>query len=203
MRAFESDVIDFNGDFYKYRDFVVQAKPVQQPHPPIFYGAPNADAITWGVPQGINVVSLGPADRARAIGDRYRQLWAERGHPAETLPFIGITRHIVVARTDDEAKHIARARYPRWRAAIEYIWRRSKTEFTLKDIYPPDFDGLEKIGHGIAGSPATVRAYLETLERQTGVNYVLCQMIFGDMTEDEATASLTLFGQEVMPAFRR
>ena len=74
---------------------------------------------------------------------------------------IGITRHIVVADTDATAKDIARGAYPRWRAAMDYIWRRSNVDFALKEIYPADFDALERIGHGIAGSPATVRAYLE------------------------------------------
>jgi alkanesulfonate monooxygenase SsuD/methylene tetrahydromethanopterin reductase-like flavin-dependent oxidoreductase (luciferase family) len=66
MRAFDSDVLDFEGKFYSYKDYVVQAKPVQRPHPPIWYGAPNAEAIAWAAPKNINVVSLGPAARARA-----------------------------------------------------------------------------------------------------------------------------------------
>jgi alkanesulfonate monooxygenase SsuD/methylene tetrahydromethanopterin reductase-like flavin-dependent oxidoreductase (luciferase family) len=76
MRAFASDVLNFDGQFYRYKDFVVQAKPVQRPHPPIWYGAPNADAAAWAAPRNINVVSLGPAARARAIADRYRDEWA-------------------------------------------------------------------------------------------------------------------------------
>ena len=39
MRAFESDVLNFEGRFYNYKDYVIQVKPVQQPHPPIWYGA--------------------------------------------------------------------------------------------------------------------------------------------------------------------
>ena len=47
-----------------------------------------------------------------------------------------------------------------------------------------------------------MRAYLDALARHTGVNYVLCQMIFGDMGFEDAKHSLELFGREVMPAFR-
>ena len=67
MQAFKADVVDFDGKFYRYKDYVVQAKPVQRPHPPLWYGAPNADAIAWAAPLSVNVVSLGPAERARAI----------------------------------------------------------------------------------------------------------------------------------------
>jgi hypothetical protein len=74
--------------------------------------------------------------------------------------------------------------------------------FTLKEIYPEDFRALAKIGHGVAGSPATVRDYMAKLEREAGVNYVLCQMVFGDMTFADASHSIDLFAKEVMPAFR-
>jgi hypothetical protein len=57
----------------------------------------------------------------------------------------------VVAERDEAASAIAQAAYPRWREAIEYLWRRSKMEFVLKEIYPPDFATLERIGHGVAG----------------------------------------------------
>jgi alkanesulfonate monooxygenase SsuD/methylene tetrahydromethanopterin reductase-like flavin-dependent oxidoreductase (luciferase family) len=201
MRAFESDVLDFEGRFYNYKDYVIQVKPVQRPHPPIWYGAPNAEAIAWAAPRCINVVSLGPGARARAISDRYREEWKKLGRDGSALPGIGITRHIVVADTDEEAHAIANAAYPRWRDAIEYLWRRAKMDFVLKDIYPPDFDALERIGHGVAGSPATVRDYLTRLRAETGVNTVLCQMVFGVMRLEDAARSIKLFGREIIPAF--
>ena len=201
MKAFTSDVLDFDGRFYRYRDYVVQAKPVQKPHPPIWYGAPNADAIGWAAPNGINVVSLGPAARARAIADRYRQEWAALGHDSAALPNIGITRHVVVAETDADARRIAGAAYLRWRKAMDWIWRRSGVDFVLKEIYPEDFATLESVGHGIAGSPSTVRDYVARLQDETGINYVLGQMVFGDMTADDAGNSLRLFAREVMPEF--
>jgi alkanesulfonate monooxygenase SsuD/methylene tetrahydromethanopterin reductase-like flavin-dependent oxidoreductase (luciferase family) len=202
MRAFDSDVLDFEGKFYNYKDYVVQAKPLQRPHPPIWYGAPNAEAIAWAAPLAVNVVSLGPATRARAIAERYRQEWTALGRPAAALPKIGITRHIVVAQTDAQAERIAAAAYPRWRQAMDWLWRRSGVAFALKEIYPEDFSALAAIGHGVAGSPATVRDYLARLEQETGVNYVLCQMVFGDMNFSDATHSIELFAREVVPAFK-
>jgi alkanesulfonate monooxygenase SsuD/methylene tetrahydromethanopterin reductase-like flavin-dependent oxidoreductase (luciferase family) len=201
MHAFENDVVDFDGKFFHFHDYLVQAKPVQKPHPPLWYGAPNPEAIGWAAPRAINVVSLGPAARARAISDRYRAEWRALGRDADALPKIGITRHIVVASTDDEAKRIARRAYAPWAKAIAFLWEHTGQDFVLKEIYPKEFDALEAIGHGIAGSPATVRRYLETLQHETGVNYVLCQMVFGDMNSDDASHSIRLLAREVMPAF--
>lgn len=202
MRAFESDVLNFEGKFFNFKDFVIQAKPYQLPHPPIWYGAPTPDAIGWAVPKAINVVSLGPSSRALAISDRYRKDWRELGRPEADLPRIGITRHVVVAETDAQAERIAKAAYPRWRAAMEFLWKRSGQDFLLKEIYPLEFEALQAIGHGIAGSPATVRDYVAKLEREAGINYMLCQMVFGDMNFDDASHSIKLFGKEVMREFK-
>ena len=195
-------MLDFEGKFYHYKDYVVQATPLQRPHPPIWYGAPNAEAIAWAAPHAVNVVSLGPAARARAIAERYRQEWTALGRAAAALPKIGITRHIVVALTDAQAERIAAAAYPRWRQAMDWLWRRAGVPFALKEIYPENFWALAAIGHGVAGSPASVREYLARLERETGINYVLCQMVFGDMNFSDAAHSIELFAREVMPAFK-
>jgi alkanesulfonate monooxygenase SsuD/methylene tetrahydromethanopterin reductase-like flavin-dependent oxidoreductase (luciferase family) len=173
---------------------------LQRPHPPIWYGAPNAEAIAWAASNSINVVSLGPAARARAISERYAEEWKKLGR-MDALPGIGITRHVVVADTDADAQRIAQAAYSRWREAMDFIWRRSGVEFVLKEIYPLDFASLVAIGHGIAGSPSTVRDYIARLQADTGVNTVLCQMVFGDMNFSDATHSIELFGREVIPAF--
>ncbi|MFN3655758.1 MAG: LLM class flavin-dependent oxidoreductase [Pseudolabrys sp.] len=201
MKAFASDVLDFEGKYYRYTDYLVQAKPLQRPHPPVWYGAPNADAIGWAAPNGVNVVSLGPAARARAIADRYRDEWRKLARDPATLPGIGITRHVVVADSDAQAQAIAQAAYPRWREAMEFLWKRGGVPFALKEIYPETFAALAGIGHGVAGSPATVRDYMARLREETGVNTVLCQMAFGDMRFDDAARSIELFGREVIPAF--
>ena len=192
MRACEADVLDFDGKFFHYKDYLVQAKPVQRPHPPLWYGAPNAEAVAWAAPRSVNVVSLGPAARARAICDRYRQEWKALKRADAELPKIGITRHIVVAATDAEAERIAQDAYPRWRDGMDFLWRRSNVDFTLKEIYPRDFAGLQAIGNGIAGSPATVRDYISRLQAETGINYLLGQMVFGTMAFEQAERSIRL-----------
>lgn len=201
MRACEADVLNFEGKYYSFKDYLVQNKPVQRPHPPIWYGAPNADAVGWAAPNSVNVVSLGPAARARAITDRYRKEWAELGRAAADIPMMGITRHIVVAAADKEAKEMARPAYAVWREAIEMLWARSGVPFALTAVYPKTWDELEAIGHGVAGSPSTVRDYIATLQAESGVNYVLGQMMFGTLSFDQASSSIRLFAREVVPAF--
>src|SRR6266571_1807056 len=75
MRALATDVLDFDGRFYHFKDYLVQTRPLQQPHPPIWYGIPGPDAVPWAASRGVNVVSLGPAARAQAVSSRYRVEW--------------------------------------------------------------------------------------------------------------------------------
>jgi alkanesulfonate monooxygenase SsuD/methylene tetrahydromethanopterin reductase-like flavin-dependent oxidoreductase (luciferase family) len=201
MKACESDILNFEGKFYNFKDYLVQSKPVQRPHPPVWYGARDPENVGWAAPNSVNVVSLGPAARARAITDRYRKDWAELGRNAADIPMMGITRHLVVAPTDAEAKQMARPAYAMWREAIEMLWARSGMNFPLTPVYPRSFDELEAIGHGIAGSPASVRDYIGRLQQESGVNYVLAQTMFGNLGFEEASSSIRLFAREVAPAF--
>jgi alkanesulfonate monooxygenase SsuD/methylene tetrahydromethanopterin reductase-like flavin-dependent oxidoreductase (luciferase family) len=107
----------------------------------------------------------------------------------------------VVAPTDAEAKQMARPAYAMWREAIEMLWARSGMNFPLMPVYPRSFDELEAIGHGIAGSPASVRDYIGRLQQESGVNYVLAQTMFGNLGFEEASSSIRLFAREVAPAF--
>jgi alkanesulfonate monooxygenase SsuD/methylene tetrahydromethanopterin reductase-like flavin-dependent oxidoreductase (luciferase family) len=153
MRACETEVLNFEGQFYRFKDYLAVAKPLQRPHPPLWYGIPNVDAVSWAVSRSVNVISLGPASRARNISSRYRDDWAAAGRVSRDLPMIGISRHIVVAETDAEARRIADQAYRPWREALEFLFERSRLAFPLAEYYPLSFEELATIGHGIAGSP--------------------------------------------------
>jgi alkanesulfonate monooxygenase SsuD/methylene tetrahydromethanopterin reductase-like flavin-dependent oxidoreductase (luciferase family) len=52
----------------------------------------------------------------------------------------------------------------------------------------------------IAGSPRTVREYAERWAEASGCNYWVGSFQWGDLTHAEASRSLALFADEVMPA---
>jgi hypothetical protein len=82
---------------------------------------------------------------------------------------------------------------------MEFLWQRCGVAFPLGAAYPHRFDELMAIGHGIAGSPATVRTYIENLVRDTGVNYIGGQMVFGSMPVEAAARSIELLARAVVP----
>jgi alkanesulfonate monooxygenase SsuD/methylene tetrahydromethanopterin reductase-like flavin-dependent oxidoreductase (luciferase family) len=55
---------------------------------------------------------------------------------------------------------------------------------------------------GIYGSPAKVARELRRQAEIAGVNYLVGQFSFGDLSETEVARSIALFGREVMPALK-
>jgi alkanesulfonate monooxygenase SsuD/methylene tetrahydromethanopterin reductase-like flavin-dependent oxidoreductase (luciferase family) len=109
----------------------------------------------------------------------------------------------VVADTDEEALQIARRAYPRWRQSFRWLFNRHGTEPRVIGIYPPTFDELIALDNGIAGSPATVRRFIEQEAKASKLNYFAPWLAFGDITLTEALRSIDLFSKEVMPAFAK
>ncbi len=139
-------------------------------------------------------------DNTSAIIKAYRETRAKhRLDPDGTL--IGVSRHVVVAETDDTALAIARRAYPRWRESFRWLFKRHGTEPRVIGIYPPTFDELMALGNGIAGSPGTVRRYVADEAAANNCNYFVPHMAFGDMTLAETLRSIELFSKEVMPRF--
>ena len=56
-------------------------KPMQKPHPPLWYGLVFPDQATWPAANDVNIITLGMSDGIRAVVDRYH---AERASSART-----------------------------------------------------------------------------------------------------------------------
>ena len=78
------------------------------------------------------------------------------------------------------------------------IWEKHGTR-PINAFYPDNFDAAQEAGFGVAGAPATVRDTLARQIKETGVNYLVCRLAFGDMALAELQRSLELFARHVMP----
>ena len=61
--------------------------------------------------------------------------------------------------------------------------------------------GRARLRHGCAGSPDSVRAFVEREVAAGGINYFVSAMAFGDLPLAAVTRSAELFAEHVMPAF--
>jgi alkanesulfonate monooxygenase SsuD/methylene tetrahydromethanopterin reductase-like flavin-dependent oxidoreductase (luciferase family) len=194
-----SDVLTFKGEFYAFANVPMVLKPVQKPHPPLWYGLNTPDATVWAAKEKANIATLVPAPAARRVIDRFREEWAKCGHAAEPAPLAGIIRHMVLAETEAEAVSIADRAYRRWYRHLAFLWRERGLKLPMAVPLPEEIGPLLSVGGAFAGTPAAARAYVAEQMETSGANYFICDLTFGDVTEAEAMRSVELMGREVMP----
>jgi alkanesulfonate monooxygenase SsuD/methylene tetrahydromethanopterin reductase-like flavin-dependent oxidoreductase (luciferase family) len=105
----------------------------------------------------------------------------------------------VIAEDEAVALDTARRAYRKWYANFMSLWWRHGRAPVLVD-YPPEFDGQQRDGRGVAGSPKTVLETLRSQVAEAGANYFVCRFAFGDLSLEESLRSLELFVHYVMPA---
>ncbi|HEX9462657.1 MAG TPA: LLM class flavin-dependent oxidoreductase [Alphaproteobacteria bacterium] len=200
LKGLAGPVLDHRGEFYRFSGVPMELAPVQRPHPPLWFGGHSIDSAERAARQGGNYVTQDTAAAARPYTDAYRAEW-RRVAGAKPSPKLGLARFIIVAETDDAALALARRAYPKWHANFASLYKRFGR--------PPsggerssNFDDIRHGGRGIAGSPATVIEMLRTQAAEAGVDYIVAQFAFGDLTLPEVMRSVGLFAGQVMPALR-
>jgi alkanesulfonate monooxygenase SsuD/methylene tetrahydromethanopterin reductase-like flavin-dependent oxidoreductase (luciferase family) len=199
LQGLTRKVLDFHGKRFSFDNVPMELAPLQQPHPPVWYGVHAPDSAERAARRGLNVVSLDPPEETRLSIERYRTTF-RAAHTGAVMPKLGLGRFIVVAANDAEALRLARRAYPVWHASFTHLFRaRGRGQMHPR---PPDFDALAERGQGVAGSPRTVAGFLAAQLAETGCNYVVGQFAFGDLALQECLRSIGLFAGEVMPVLR-
>lgn len=207
-RAWTEDTFTYSGTAWNYVDISCRPRPLQRPHPPIYYGASSPESPAMVARRGWNLaLSRQPlANCARAI-QTYR---AERA--ALGLASVGnaiMVRDIYVADSDEQAWEEAGPELTRyWQLATDNHWCREPIttndlpRFTERYAYFPGGLTLKRMdewGVSLIGSPETVankaRAMIETARPDSLVG----MFSFGGLSHDQVTHSIELFAARVMP----
>src|SRR5262245_58791390 len=77
-----SDMFSYAGSHYEYADVPIALRPLQQPHPPFWYGSSNTTGSAWAGERGLHFVTLGPMSRAREEINTFKDALAKRGGTA-------------------------------------------------------------------------------------------------------------------------
>ncbi|MBO0682406.1 MAG: LLM class flavin-dependent oxidoreductase [Candidatus Dormibacteraeota bacterium] len=201
VSALSTGNLRYQGEFYQIGDAPLDLLPLQQPHPPLWYaGTPEFPG-----PRGMNFFGRG----AEAVS-RYWELWDsaaqhEDGHALGVgAPWVGITKHVVVRRTEEEALAVARRAWP----VFARNWAATSLRTPDGRVVPeqPDFDLVVQEGDRLlVGTPSTVTRYLEPVVegfRDRPTFYFAPAVQWGDITYQEALESLELLAAEVFPTLR-
>ncbi len=190
--------LTYQGRHFKFDNVPMELEPFQKPYPPVWYGVHAPESAARAARKGLHVIALDPARDIRTAFDSFRGAWHEARGQAP-LPLMGIGRFIVVAETDAAARAIAGRAYPVWHKSFTHLGRQHHR--INRHPRPPTFEELAAVGQGVAGSPATVIAFLRQQAEETGSNYIVGQFAFGDLSLTETLNSIDLFGRKVMPEF--
>ena len=157
-----------------------------------------------------------PVDKIAERWALYEQGLEEGGHDEATRTRLraqnALWRNVYVAESDaqaeDELSHLlTEARHHMMHVRDTF----NPTDFspapeTLNAWTDPGVDDAIAVPYvletgSIYGSPKRVREQVAEL-RDVGVQHLLCQTGFGDMSQAQTLASMRRFGEEVMPAFQ-
>jgi alkanesulfonate monooxygenase SsuD/methylene tetrahydromethanopterin reductase-like flavin-dependent oxidoreductase (luciferase family) len=197
-RGLSSEILSFDGEFYHFEDVPMVLRPVQRPHPPLWYGIVAPETTHWAALENAHIVTLAPTAGAAVVIDRYKAEWKALGKTGP-LAMMGVMRHVVLADTEAAAFKTADRAYKAWLGHMRLLWDQKGMEFPLP--LPPDITPMVEVGASFVG---TARGFHEFIGRQVsaiGADYLACDIAFGDMTFDEAMRTATIVGEEVIPAF--
>src|SRR5262245_41905339 len=194
-----SEVLNFDGEFYRFQDVPMVLSPLQKPHPPLWYGVATPEASVWAARERANIAMRVPAPAARAIAERFRAEWTAAGHPQDEPPLIGLNRHIVLAEDEDAARRVIERAYSRGRRRMESLWVQHGRQCPL--ALPHQVGPLLAAGGAFAGTAAGARRYIAEQMETSSANYIMCGICFGDITLEEGMRTVELLGREVMPEF--
>ena len=203
MQGLTQPEVNYEGDYYSRKNAPMTVRPVQQPHPPLWYPTSNQERVTWVAENGFHTLfgfSQTGTDVIAAGVARYREVQAGRAEdvrpPAGHDAMLGATRHVYVDETDEKAMEVARAAY----TAFDLNFRTRPGRSPDAPSRRGDFDSALAWGGIYVGSPDTVRAKVQAFLDESGINYFVGTFAFGSLTTEEVLRSLGLFATEVIPA---
>jgi probable F420-dependent oxidoreductase len=165
--------VTIEGRFWQLRDVAMEPKPVQRPHPPIWFGANAPAALRRAARHGDAFFGAGSATTARFAEQVpvVREALAEAGRDPASFP---IAKRVYIAVDDDAARA-----HDRIRSALSELYGN-----------PADLSGV-----AVYGPPGDCVAGLREVA-EAGAEMILFTPLFDDAEQLERLAG------EVVPAFR-
>ena len=190
----ETDVTH-HGRYYHVEGATVGPRPVQQPAPPIWFGAWTAPAIERAARLG-DAWLAGPSAALSELSScvaAYRQRRDELGKEAGT---IAAFRYIFVAGTTEEALKTAGDSFIQAYENMYFRWPHPVIKRPAGEL------SIERLAENriILGDPDTCIREISRFRQEIGLDHLVCRFSVPGISRDASMASLDLFAREVMPA---
>jgi alkanesulfonate monooxygenase SsuD/methylene tetrahydromethanopterin reductase-like flavin-dependent oxidoreductase (luciferase family) len=211
----------FEGKHYQYRVVNPWVKPMQQPHPDIWFpGTGSPESVVWAAKHRHPYMNLGAlVDTTEWLKQVYIDTAEEEGYQAGPEHF-GYLLRCLVADTDEKAIEIGREFMwtieHRQRGPVEHNdppGYQSRAAVQVKAQRPTGnvagagglgvgltYEQLQGVNNIIVGSPETVTRKLSEMMDKLSPGYLHIYGNEGAMDHKDVMRSIELMGKEVIPA---
>lgn len=209
--AWTEDLLKFDGQFFHIPEVIVNPKPLQKPHPPIYIAASSPEGVEFAARLGHNLflpIHTRAREQVVSFAKSYWESLQSHGHdPARRE--LGILVPIHLAKTVREAENRAhdgimsyfstisemRRNYIQWlsRQGAPLPSRLSKTapgDLTLEQVCAE---------RAVVGDSNTAVAALKRLADETGATYILAWINIGNSPHKFVLESMEQIAREVIP----
>jgi len=208
VKAWTGEDVRHEGRFWKVTFPELRPRPYQQPHPPLVRACIGEDSMMEmariGRPVLMGVQTL---ETTRHRLSRYRDTMLAQGFEEKTIEHVldetWVQRSLFVTENDAEALEVAEQGLRRYRHHLD----ESRRLYNPGGL-PPRRPGQppspnELVEHVfVAGSPKRVADQIAAL-RDAGVRNLMLNVNMGQLPPDRVERSMRLFGEKVLPLFRR
>jgi probable F420-dependent oxidoreductase len=205
VAAWTQDVASFEGRYFSLPPSTIRPRPLQRPHPPIWYGVSGPRSLRRAAARR-SVLVASPRHGIAELREHFRiydAAAAEAGFEVVERPVI---REVFVAETQERAEQLAAP-------AVTYIFRelygaksaegervlRTDTGEQVTSKAQVDFEHFK--ARYIIGDPEFAFRELKRYETELGVTELIAWMHLPGIGREHTTRSVELFAKEVIPAF--
>lgn len=200
-KSWADEDFSYNGKRFNFQDINVTPKPIQKPIP-IYIGAFEEPAIRRAGKLGYPLL-IGPGRTTDMIKDTlnwFNDSASKAGHDPESIKHV-LLRETFISGTKDKAIE----------GGTEYIINMYKFYFSLgvkifvrgQQVKSIDDPLLEHIPEDrfIIGTSEYCVDEINKYKEETGIDYIVCRMVFPQAPNEVISECIKLFGKEVIPRF--
>jgi alkanesulfonate monooxygenase SsuD/methylene tetrahydromethanopterin reductase-like flavin-dependent oxidoreductase (luciferase family) len=209
--AWTDDALSFDGRFFKIPGVVVNPKPMQKPHPPVYIAASSTEGVELASRMGVNLflpIHTRTREQVVELANLYWSGIESHGHDRARRE-LGLLVPMHLARNVDEARERSREGIMSYYRTIGEMRTSYIDWLTARgDPLPPRLlktaTGeltFERVcaEHAVVGDSASAVEKLRRLAEETRAAHLLVWMNIGSMPHRLVLESMEQFAREVMP----
>lgn len=216
FQGLETGVMEYDGELYKQPRVEIRPQPLSSFKGRTFASAVSPESIEIMARMGVGllVIAQKPWETTEAELEAYRARYLELNNTEAPKPIL-----VIVAGVSTDPATIERMRH-----VYLQRWARSTVDhYEFDNVGFAEIEGYEYYSalanniakHGVErfngfladlqvwGTPEEVTEKLLTYVKRTDAGGLVCPVVFGGMSPDDARASFELFSTEVIPELQR